>query len=92
MDARRAAAASPGICAAASQASVPPQQKPTIATLPAEAVVRLLELQRHPEGGWYRETWRDQPTDGRRGAGTSILFLLEAGQRSHWHRIDAAKL
>jgi uncharacterized protein len=58
----------------------------------ASDIVRRLALQPHPEGGWYRETWRDQPSDGGRGAGTSILFLLEAGQRSHWHRIDAAEL
>ncbi|HEX4181150.1 MAG TPA: cupin domain-containing protein [Caulobacteraceae bacterium] len=59
---------------------------------PASEIIRRLALQPHPEGGWYRETWRDRPVDGRRGAGTSILFLLEAGQRSHWHRIDATEL
>ena len=43
----------------------------------------------HPEGGWYRETWREG--EGR-GNATAIYFLLEAGQRSHWHRVDAAEL
>ena len=56
---------------------------------PAEAVVRALALAPHPEGGHYRETWRDRPADGSRGAGTAILFLLAAGEASHWHRMDA---
>jgi len=62
------------------------------ASAPAEAVVAALGLQPHPEGGWYRETWRDQPTDGTRGVGTAVLFLLAADQFSHWHRVDAAEL
>jgi hypothetical protein len=59
---------------------------------PAEAVVAALGLLAHPEGGHYRETWRDRPADGGRGAGTAILFLLAAGEVSHWHRVDAAEL
>jgi uncharacterized protein len=62
------------------------------ASAPAEAVVRALDLRPHPEGGHYRETWRDTPTGGTRGAGTAILFLLRDGERSHWHRIDADEL
>jgi predicted cupin superfamily sugar epimerase len=58
----------------------------------ARDVIERLTLAPHPEGGWYRETWRDAPAGGGRGAGTAIHFLLEAGQRSHWHRIDAAEL
>ena len=58
----------------------------------AASVVRALGLLPHPEGGYYRETWRDAPAAGGRGAGTAILFLLAAGQRSHWHRVDAAEL
>ncbi|WP_424139144.1 cupin domain-containing protein [Roseomonas chloroacetimidivorans] len=54
-------------------------------------VIAALDLRPHPEGGHYRETWRDTPPDGSRGAGTSILFLLAAGERSHWHRVDAAE-
>jgi uncharacterized protein len=54
-------------------------------------VVAALGLRPHPEGGHYRETWRDAPPDGRRGAGTAILYLLAAGERSHWHRVDAAE-
>jgi len=58
----------------------------------AATLIARLGLARHPEGGWYRETWRAAPVDGERSAGTSILFLLEAHQRSHWHRIDATEL
>jgi uncharacterized protein len=61
---------------------------------PADAarVVDALGLQPHPEGGWYTETWRHDPGDGGRGAGTAIYYLLAAGQRSHWHRVDAAEI
>jgi predicted cupin superfamily sugar epimerase len=55
----------------------------------ADDVIRHLGLQPHPEGGWYRETWRHEPEDGSRGAGTAIYFLLAEGDRSHWHRVDA---
>ena len=61
-------------------------------TLPAERVVEALGLKLHPEGGYYRETWRDAPPGGGRGAGTAILFLLALDQFSHWHRVDAAEL
>lgn len=61
-------------------------------TLAAEAVKEALALRPHPEGGHYRELWRDSPAEGGRGAASSILFLLEAGERSHWHRVDAAEL
>jgi predicted cupin superfamily sugar epimerase len=55
----------------------------------ADDVIRVLELEPHPEGGWYRQTWRNDPGDGSRGAGTAIYYLLQAGERSHWHRVDA---
>ncbi|MES2496324.1 MAG: cupin domain-containing protein [Pseudomonadota bacterium] len=57
------------------------------------ALIERLGLQPHPEGGWFRETWREgaDGADGR-GHATAIYFLLEAGQRSHWHRVDAAEL
>lgn len=55
---------------------------------PAAALIDALELQPHPEGGWYRETWRADAAPGERPAGTAILFLLEEHQRSHWHRVD----
>jgi predicted cupin superfamily sugar epimerase len=54
-------------------------------------VVAALGLAPHPEGGHFREVWRDCPVGGGRGAGTAIHFLLDAGERSHWHRVDAAE-
>ena len=59
---------------------------------PAHMVRDALGLSPHPEGGHYRELWRDRPPSGERGAGTSILFLLAEGERSHWHRVDAAEI
>lgn len=58
----------------------------------AESVVETLRLVPHPEGGWYRETWRAPGEGGARSPGTAILYLLEAGRRSHWHRVDADEL
>ncbi|MBC2776489.1 cupin domain-containing protein [Parasphingopyxis marina] len=58
----------------------------------AAAIVEALGLQPHPEGGWYRETWRADAAGGERAAGTAIHFLLAAGERSHWHRVDAAEI
>jgi predicted cupin superfamily sugar epimerase len=55
----------------------------------AERLIELLQLTRHPEGGWYRETWRSNVRVGERAAGSAIFFLLEEGQRSQWHRVDA---
>lgn len=55
-------------------------------------MIERLGLAPHPEGGWYRETWRADAADGGRGAGTAIFFLLEAGQGSHWHKVDADEL
>jgi predicted cupin superfamily sugar epimerase len=57
----------------------------------AGEIIEKLGLQRHPEGGWYRETWRG-PVVGGRASGTAILFLLQAGERSHWHRVDADEI
>jgi uncharacterized protein len=60
--------------------------------LSADDVIRLLELKPHPEGGHFRETFRDPQTpDGGRAASTAIYFLLKRGERSHWHRVDAAE-
>lgn len=59
---------------------------------PASEIIAHLRLSPHPEGGWYRETWRAAAASGERAGATSILFLLEAGQGSHWHRVDATEL
>ncbi|MDO9608611.1 MAG: cupin domain-containing protein [Brevundimonas sp.] len=58
----------------------------------AADIIRLLDLQPHPEGGHYRETFRDPRTVEGRSVGTAIYFLLAAGERSHWHRVDAAEI
>ncbi len=57
----------------------------------AEDVVRRLDMQPHPEGGWYRETFRDQASIAGRARSTAIYYLLARGQRSHWHRVDAVE-
>lgn len=59
--------------------------------LDPRAVIAALGLRPHPEGGHYREIWRDAPAGGGRGAGTAIYYLLAEGERSHWHRVDAAE-
>lgn len=56
------------------------------------ALIAQLKLAPHPEGGWYRETWRAESPPGTRAAATAILFLLESHQRSHWHRVDASEI
>ena len=58
----------------------------------AGALIARLGLQPHPEGGHYRETVRLPAADGGRSPMTAILFLLDSGERSHWHRVDAAEL
>jgi predicted cupin superfamily sugar epimerase len=60
--------------------------------LSAREIIRLLELQPHPEGGHFRETFRDPETDANgRSVGTAIYYLLEAGEVSEWHRCDASE-
>lgn len=58
----------------------------------AEEVIALLGLEPHPEGGHFRETFRDHRSDGSRASSTAIYFLLAAGETSRWHRIDAAEV
>lgn len=53
-------------------------------------IVRLLNLKPHPEGGHFRETFRDEGSP--RGASTAIYYLLAKGEQSHWHRVDAAEV
>ena len=58
----------------------------------AADIIAALGMRRHPEGGWYVETFRDGD-GGARGHSTAIYFLLERGDRSHWHRVrDAAEV
>ncbi|WP_420434084.1 cupin domain-containing protein [Hyphobacterium sp.] len=56
-----------------------------------EEIIRTLSLSPHPEGGWFREMFRDDAGDGR-AFSTAIYFLLDKGERSHWHRVDAAEV
>ena len=59
----------------------------------AQEIIHLLDLQPHPEGGYYRETFRDTATDANgRAASSLIYFLLDAGDVSAWHRVDAVEV
>lgn len=58
----------------------------------AASVIDRFGLEPHPEGGWFRQTWLAPATEGTRPAGSCILFLLKAGERSHWHRIDVDEI
>ena len=65
-----------------------------IPTRPSAAeIVARLGLAPHPEGGHFRETFRDSRCDAQgRAASTAIYFLLARGERSHWHRVDAVEV
>ena len=58
----------------------------------AEDIIAALKLQPHPEGGHFRETFRDEPGEGGRALSTAIYYLLRAGEASRWHRVDAAEV
>jgi uncharacterized protein len=58
----------------------------------AAEIIRLLCLRPHPEGGHFIETFRDAANGGARATSTAIYFLLARGERSHWHRVDAAEI
>jgi uncharacterized protein len=58
----------------------------------AEEMIAQLALAPHPEGGWFRETFRDAAGHEGRAHSTAILFLLKAGEVSHWHRVDAVEM
>lgn len=58
----------------------------------AADIVRLLDLRPHPEGGHFRETFRDAPGPDGRARSTAILYLLAVGECSEWHRVDAAEV
>lgn len=65
----------------------------SLSVLTADEIISHLGLQPHPEGGHYRETFRDpRLVEGGRAASTAIYFLLARGERSHWHRVDAAEI
>ena len=55
-------------------------------------IIDELELQPHPEGGWFRETWRESSGGGTRPTGSAIYFMLTKGNDSRLHRIDATEI
>ena len=62
------------------------------AMLSAADIIELLQLKPHPEGGFYRETFRDSEGAQGRAHSTAIYYLLRAGDISRWHRVDAAEI
>lgn len=60
--------------------------------LSAKDVIFTLGMQRHPEGGWYARTFEDQIANEGRAQSTAIYYLLEAGETSQWHRVDAVEV
>jgi predicted cupin superfamily sugar epimerase len=57
----------------------------------AGEIIALLGLERHPEGGWYRQTFADAVPGGRPRS-TAIYYLLKTGEESAWHRVDAVEI
>jgi predicted cupin superfamily sugar epimerase len=58
----------------------------------ASDIIAALKLERHPEGGWYVQTFRDPDGMNGRANSTAIFYLLEGGDRSHWHTVDAVEI
>jgi hypothetical protein len=58
----------------------------------AENLIAALGLQPHPEGGWYRETWRAEAAPGERAAASAVLYVIQPGQKSHWNKVDADEI
>ncbi len=58
----------------------------------ASEIISLLNLEPHPEGGWYRQTFADQPDATGRPLSTAIYYLLEGGKRNTWHRVDSVEI
>lgn len=56
----------------------------------ADQIITQLDLQPHPEGGYYRQTWIAENSG--RPTGTCIYFLLKQGQSSRWHHVDAVEI
>lgn len=63
-----------------------------MSVLTAKDVIFTLGLLRHPEGGWYAQSFVDSETKDGRPHSTAIYYLLEAGEASHWHRVDAVEV
>jgi predicted cupin superfamily sugar epimerase len=63
-----------------------------VSRLSATDIIATLGMTRHPEGGWYAETYADPDGVDGRAHSTAIYYLLEAGDQSHWHRVDAVEV
>jgi uncharacterized protein len=61
-------------------------------SLTADEIIARFQLEPHPEGGWYRQTFKDDEGHAGRAHSTAILFLLKEGEVSRWHRVDAAEV
>lgn len=67
--------------------------KASSAPINPDQLIGELGLHPHPEGGHFRETFRDDAPEGQtRASSTAIYYLLKAGERSHWHRVDATEI
>ncbi|MEQ8750645.1 MAG: cupin domain-containing protein [Amphiplicatus sp.] len=60
--------------------------------LTADAVIDMLALAPHPEGGWFNETFCDSATSEGRSRSTAIYYLLKRGEMSDWHQVDAVEI
>ena len=58
----------------------------------ARTIIESLCMKPHPEGGWYVESYRAPSAPGVRSPASTIYFLLQAGERSHWHTVDAIEV
>ena len=58
----------------------------------ADELIKSLELVPHPEGGWYRETWRAKAGPGERAAASAVYYVMQPGSRSSWNRVDADEI
>jgi predicted cupin superfamily sugar epimerase len=58
----------------------------------ADELIESLELVPHPEGGWYRETWRAEGEEGERAAASAVYYVIKPGEKSQWNRVDAHEI
>jgi predicted cupin superfamily sugar epimerase len=59
--------------------------------LTADEIIKHLNLAPHPEGGYYRQTFKDEAGHDGRAHSTAVLYLLKAGEVARWHRGDAVE-
>jgi predicted cupin superfamily sugar epimerase len=58
----------------------------------ADELIESLDLIPHPEGGWYRETWRAEAGEGERAAASAVYYVIKPGEKSQWNRVDAHEI